>query len=62
MPKKMLSIKSPTNQPEVMSNIVKSSSSIENQQDFHEHWVIEAENSCVLIVQTPITSNAVSSC
>lgn len=45
-----------------MSNIVKPSSSIENQQDFHEHRVIEADNSCVLIVQTPNTSNAVASC
>lgn len=37
MPKKVLSITSSTNQPEVMSTIVKPSSLIKNQQDFHEH-------------------------
>ncbi|KAF0688873.1 Uncharacterized protein FWK35_00037959, partial [Aphis craccivora] len=42
-----------------MSNIVKLSSSIENQQDFHERRVIEADNSCALIVKTPNTFNAV---
>lgn len=59
MPKKILKITSLTNQPEVMSNIVKPSSSIENQQDFHECRVIDADNSCVFIVQTPNIFNAV---
>lgn len=59
VPKKISSITSSTNQPKVMSNIVKPSSSIENHQDFHERGVIEADNSCVLIVQTSNTFNAV---
>lgn len=59
VPKKILPITSSTNKPEVMSNIVKLSSSIENQQDFHERRVIEADNSCALIVKTPNTFNAV---
>jgi len=52
LPKKISSITSSTNQPEIISNIVEPSS-IENRQGFHERGVVEADNSCVLIVQMP---------
>jgi len=59
VPKKTSTITSSTNQPELIPNIAKPSSSNETQQDFHEHGVIEADNSCVLIVPTPNTFKAV---
>lgn len=59
VPKKTSTITSSTNQPELISNITKPSISNETQEDFHERRVIEADNSCVLIVPTPNTFNAI---
>jgi len=58
VPKKTSTITS-SNQSELISNIAKPSSSNEIQQDFYERRVIEADNSCVLIVSTPNTFKAV---